>query len=252
MTGRGRGVVFALGALLLGTVLVTALMDLPGSGADRGGYGDLLATIGYEERAAVNSVSAVLFDLRPSDTLGEALALFVASAGLQLVLRGLAGEDRRRLPRVAVAGRRAPVTSDAVRTLALGLVTPLAAFAIFVSLRGHLSVGGGLQGGALASSALATIFLAGRYRAQRRIAPEEHLDHAEAVSIGGYTVVGLAGLVVGGAFLENILPVGVTGALLSSGTIQLLSLLVAIEAAAAVVLVLTEIQEEPLEREGEA
>jgi multicomponent Na+:H+ antiporter subunit B len=69
------------------------------------------------------------------------------------------------------------------------------------------------------------------------------------VSVGGYTVVGLAGLVLGAAFLENVLPVGVTGALLSGGTIQLLSVLVAIEAAAAVVLVIAEIQEEPLDRE---
>jgi multicomponent Na+:H+ antiporter subunit B len=252
MTGGVRGAVFGLGAAALATLLLVASVGDPGTGADPGGYGELLATIGFEERAAVNAVSAVLFDLRPSDTLGEALALFVASAGLQLVLRGLAGEDHRRLPRVAVPGRSAPVTSDATRTVALGLVMPLAAFAVFVSLRGHLSVGGGLQGGALASSALATLFLAGRYRAQQRIAPEERLDHAEAVSIGGYTVVGLAGLVLGSAFLENVLPTGVAGALLSSGTIQVLSVLVAIEAAAAVVLVLAEIQEEPLEREGEA
>jgi multicomponent Na+:H+ antiporter subunit B len=252
MTGRGRGLVFALGAAALATMLLVALVGFPGSGVDPGGYGGLLATIGLEERAAVNAVSAVLFDLRPSDTLGEALALFVASAGLQLVLRGLADEDRRERPRMAVPGRAAPVTSDAVRTVAIGLVMPLAAFAVFVTLRGHLSVGGGLQGGALASSALATLFLAGRYRAQRRIAPEARLDHAEAISVGGYTVVGLAGLVLGGAFLENVFPTGVAGALLSSGTIQLLSVLVAIEAAAAVVLVLAEIQEEPLEREGEA
>jgi multicomponent Na+:H+ antiporter subunit B len=250
MTGHTRVVIFAAGALLLGVTLTLASLGFPGTLQAPGEYGELLAAIGLEERAAVNAVSAVLFDLRPADTLGEALALFVASAGLQLVLRGLAGEERRTLPRTSIPGRTTPVTSDAVRSLALGLVVPLLALAAFVSVQGHLTVGGGLQGGALASSALATLFLAGRYRAQRRIAPEDQLDHLEAFSIGGYVVVGLAGLVLGTAFLENVLPLGATGALLSSGTIQLLSVLVAIEAAAAVVLVLGEIQEEPLEREG--
>jgi multicomponent Na+:H+ antiporter subunit B len=244
-----RSVVLAVGAVAFGGGLLVAFVGLPGLLDAPGVYGDRLASLGLQERSSVNAVAAVLFDLRPSDTLGEALALFVASAGLQLVLRGLEGERHRELPRTSVPGRASPMTSDTVRTVALTLVAPLAAFAVFVSVRGHLSIGGGLQGGAIASSALVTLFLAGRYRAQRRIAPESRLDHWEALSVGGFTVVGLAGLVLGAAFLENVLPVGVTGALLSGGTIQLLSVLVAIEAAAAVVLVIEEIQEEPLHRE---
>jgi multicomponent Na+:H+ antiporter subunit B len=250
MTSSVRIVIFGVGALLLGSMLLVAAVGFPGTLESSGEYGELLARIGFEERAAVNAVAAVLFDLRPSDTLGEALALFVASAGLQLILRGLRGEHHRSLPRTSVPGREVPATSDAVRALALGLVVPLGAFAVFVSVQGHLTIGGGLQGGALASSALATLFLAGRYRAQRRLAPDDRLDHLEAFSVGGYVVVGLAGLVVGAAFLENVLPTGTVGELVSSGTIQLLSVLVAIEAGAAVVLVLSEIQEEPLEREG--
>jgi multicomponent Na+:H+ antiporter subunit B len=252
MTGRPRLLLFLLGATGLAGVLLAAFVGLPGALGAPGEYGDLLATIGLEERGAVNVVSAVLFDLRPSDTLGEALALFVASAGLQLVLRGVVGEQRRPSPRVSVPGRRVVPTSDAVRSLALGLVVPLGALGVFASVRGHLSVGGGLQGGALVSSALATLFLAGRYRAQRRLAPESRLDHLEALSVGGYVVTGLVALALGAAFLENVLPVGVPGALVSTGTIQVLSVLVAIEAAAAVVLLLREIQEEPFEREGGA
>lgn len=250
MSEGARRTSFAAGAALLALVFGVVAVDLPGLVQADGAYGELLAGIAVEERGSLNAVAAVLFDLRPSDTLGEALALFVASAGLQLVLRGLAGERERALPRTSLPGRTVPVTSDAVRTIALTLVLPLVALAVFLSVRGHLSVGGGLQGGAVASSALAALFLAGRYRAQRRIAPEERLDHLEALSVGGYALVGVAGLVVGAAFLENVLPLGAAGALVSSGTIQVLSVLVAIEAAAAVVLVVAEIQEEPLEREG--
>jgi multicomponent Na+:H+ antiporter subunit B len=248
VTASRRLLVFATGALLLASAVGWAGVEL--SGLDRSpGYGCALTTIAVEERGVRNVVAAVLFDLRPSDTLGEALALFVASAGLQLVLRGMVGERRRDVPRPGVPGRSVPATSDAVRVVALGLVFPLVALALFLSLRGHLSIGGGLQGGAVAASALAALFLAGRYGTQRRFATEQRLDHLEALSIGGYVVVGLVGLVVSAAFLENLLPLGVPGELLSTGTIPVLSLLVAIEAAAAAVLIIEEIQEEPLERE---
>lgn len=250
MTAPARVIVFAVGAFLLAGAYVVVAHDLATTQAPAEAYGALLTGLALDERGTRNVVAAVLFDLRPSDTLGEALALFVASAGLQLVLRGMLGEQRRPLPRTSIPGRRVPVTSDAVATITLALVTPIVALAAYLSLRGHLSVGGGLQGGAVASSALAALFLAGRYRAQRRIASEERLDHLEALSVGGYVLVGLLGLVVGAAFFDNVLPLGVPGTLVSSGTIQVLSIIVAIEAGAAVVLVISELQEEPLEREG--
>ncbi|GGI04601.1 hypothetical protein GCM10011354_09910 [Egicoccus halophilus] len=233
---------------MLALAFVVGLVDLaPATSADSD-LAAALVELAVEQRSP-NTVSGVLFDLRATDTLGEALALFAASAGLQLVLRELPGEQRRSEPRSGAPGREAPPTSDAVRAAALALVVPTAVFAVYVTFRGHLGLGGGLQAGALAVTALALVFLAGRYRAQRHFAPDRQLDILEAVSLGGYVVVGLAGLVVAGAFLANVLPLGVLGELVSSGTILALSLLVAIEAGAAVLLIVAEVQEEPLERE---
>ncbi|MFA9445309.1 MnhB domain-containing protein [Egicoccus sp. AB-alg6-2] len=245
---RRRLLVFAAASGVLVIAFLVGLADLaPASSAE----GDLAAALVDRavERRSPNTVSGVLFDLRATDTLGEALALFAASAGLQLVLRELPDERRRRTPRRGAPGRDAPPTSDAVRAAALALVVPTAVFAVYATFRGHLSLGGGLQAGALAVTALALVFLAGRYRAQRHFAPDRQLDLLEAVSLGGYVVVGLAGLVVAGAFLANVLPVGSLGVLVSSGTILALSLLVGIEAGAAVLLIVAEVQEEPLERE---
>jgi multicomponent Na+:H+ antiporter subunit B len=241
--------VFLGAAAVLGVVLVWGVLGLPSGGPADGPYAGTLVELAIEQRSP-NVVSGVLFDLRSSDTLGEALALFAASAGLQMVLRGLPGEQTRSRPRRSAPGRPAPATSDAVRATAMAFVFPTAAYAIYVAFRGHLGIGGGLQAGALAVTALAMVFLAGRYRDQRRFAPDRPLDLGETLSIGGYLVVGLAGLVVGASFLENVFPLGALGDLVSSGTILALSFLVGIEAGAAVLLIVAELQEEPLERVG--
>jgi multicomponent Na+:H+ antiporter subunit B len=244
---RRRLVLFALGASVLTVAAVVATGDLLSATSADSDLAAALVEASIQQRSP-NAVSGVLFDMRATDTLGEALALFAASAGLQLVLRERPEERQRSEPRGSTSGRAVPPTSDAIRAAALALVVPTAVFAIYVTFRGHLSLGGGLQAGGLAVTALALVFLAGRYRAQRRLAPDRYLDVLEAVSLGGYVGVGLVGLAVTGAFLANVLPLGGLGELVSSGSILVLSFLVAIEAAAAVVLVVAEVQEEPLER----
>jgi multicomponent Na+:H+ antiporter subunit B len=243
--------IFAVAALVLGAALGVGVVDLPAGSSADGPYAQALTERSLGQHA-LNVVAGVLFDLRSLDTLGESLALFAAAAGLQLALRELPGEHEQGAPRRAAEDREVPSTSDAVRTVSFALVPPLTALAAVVTLRGHLDVGGGLQGGGLAVAALAMVFLGGHYRSQQRLAPDRHLDAEEAVGVGGYALLGLVGLLVGGALLENVLPSGVPGQLLSGGTIGLLGLLVAIEARAALAVILNEVQEEPFEREGSA
>ncbi len=245
---------FLTAGLVLGAGLVVGIADLPAGSSAEGPYARALTELAVERRA-LNAVAGVLFDLRSLDTLGEALALFAAAAGLQLTLRGLPGEDDddgEVDARRGASDRRIPETSDAVRTLSFALVPALAGLAAIVTLRGHLVPGGGLQGGALALAALAMIFLGGHYRSQQRLAPDTLLEVEEAVGAGGYALVGLVALFVGGALLENVLPLGTPGQLLSAGTVGVLGILVALEARAALGVILTEVQEEPFEREGSA
>jgi multicomponent Na+:H+ antiporter subunit B len=243
-----RTAVFLGSAIVLGASLAHGVLGLPAGGTADGSYAQALNRLAVERRA-LNTVSGVLFDLRALDTLGEALALFAAAAGLQVVLDEHEGEGRAPTPRAGKSDRDAPPTSDAVRTVAIALVPPVAALALIVTLRGHLGVGGGLQGGALGLAALTLVFLAGRYEAQRRLAPDAVLDVEETVGIGGYVALGLLGLGVGGGLLANVFPLGDPGRFFSAGTIAVLSLLIAIEARAALALIISEAQEEPLERE---
>ena len=61
-------------------------------------------------------------------------------------------------------------------------------------------------------------------------------------------LVGLAGLVVGRTFLENVLPLGTAGEMDGAGTIEVLNVIVGIEIAAGFVVLLTAFIEETLRR----
>jgi hypothetical protein len=65
------------------------------------------------------------------------------------------------------------------------------------------------------------------------------LEIAESIGAAAYTAIGLAGLVMGGAFLTNFLPTGSFNDLLSGGTVPLLNGAVGVAVAAAIVLLLS-------------
>jgi len=83
------------------------------------------------------------------------------------------------------------------------------------------------------------LYVAGRYAAIRRAAPPTMLEITESAAAAAFAAVGLAGLVVGGAFLANFLPTGSLGDLLSSGTVAVLNGAVGVAVAAAMVLLLS-------------
>lgn len=247
MRTRTRLVLATLGLVGVGVVLTRGMLAMPDAGRAADAYRTLVVATAVEDVGAANVVSAVLFDLRAVDTLGEALALFAAAAGLQLLLRQLSGDEDEHRARDAASDRREPTTSDAVRVVALGLVGPVVALSIYIAVRGHVTVGAGFQAGALAATALVLIYLAGRYQAMHRVVPEAVLDVGEGVGAGGAAGLGLAGLVVSGALFANLGGPGTFGTLGSAGSMVALSVLIAVEAAAATMLVVTEFQHQTLE-----
>lgn len=247
MNPTTRRVLFALGITGFAIVLARGMLAMPAAGDAADSYRSAVVTAAVEQVGAANAVSAVLFDLRASDTMGEALALFAAAAGLQLLLRQLRGDEHEIGARDAGSDRPEPATTDAVRVVALAFVGPVVFLSLYVALRGHVTVGAGFQGGALAATAVAFIYLAGRYRAMHKVVPERLLDAGEAVGAGGYALVGLAGLALTGALFANLAGASSFGTLWSGGTMVLLSVLVAFEAAAATMLIVTEYQHQTFE-----
>ena len=176
---------------------------------------------------------------------GEEFILFAAVIGVAILLRAQRGETEEP-PDEDAADRRAPGTSNAVRVLGLALVGPVVLFGAYVVAHGHLSPGGGFQGGVVLATGALLVYLSGEYVTLRRVSPEVLLDSAEAAGAGGYVAVGLLGVAAGATFLANVLPLGQPGALLSAGMIPLINLAVGLEVAGGFVLLLSEFLEQTL------
>ena len=128
----------------------------------------------------------------------------------------------------------------------LALVGPVVLFGIYVVAHGHLTPGGGFQGGVVLATGALLVYLSGEYVTLRRVSPETLTDAAESAGAAGYVAVGLLGLAAGATFLENVLPLGQPGQLLSAGTIPVLNLVVGLEVAGGFVLLLYEFLEQTL------
>jgi multicomponent Na+:H+ antiporter subunit B len=224
---------------------VWGLSGLAPTGVYRGPYGLVLNQVAVAERHATNVVAAVTFDYRGVDTMGEEFILFAAVIGVAILLRAMRGEVEHP-PEEEVGGRRVPGTSNAVRVIGLALLGPIVLFGIYVVTHGHLTPGGGFQGGVVLATAALLVYLSGEYVTLRRVRPEAAIDLAESIGAGGYVVVGLFGLVAAGAFLANALPLGQAGTLLSSGAVPLINLAVGLEVAGGFTLLLSEFLEQTL------
>jgi len=153
---------FALGALGLGALLVHGLVDLPSFGNYPGPYGDVIAKVAPKERHMMNTVTAVVFDYRGFDTMGEELLLFGAASAVALLLR----ERREHEVSDVVDG----IDSPAVRGAGAVAAVMLLVIGLNVVAHGFITPGGGFQGGVILAAAFVVVFLSVEYRAYHRIA----------------------------------------------------------------------------------
>ncbi len=222
------------------------LTGLPGFGNYPGPYGFIINQVAVGQTKATAVVSAINFEYRGFDTVGEEFILFVAAAGVSVVLRHLRGErDRSALDEAM--GRDAPPTSDAVRMLALVFTGPAVIMGWYLASHAQTSPSGGFQGGVVLATAFILIYLSGQFLVFKRVSPVAVTDVVEAVGAGGFACIGLSAIFLGLPYLSNVLPLGTTpGAIDSSGTIALISLFVGVEVAAAFVLIVGELLEQTL------
>jgi multicomponent Na+:H+ antiporter subunit B len=115
-----------------------------------------------------------------------------------------------------------------------------------VVVHGHLTPGGGFQGGVVLGTAVHLLYLAGQYPALERVRSVPLYDAGEAVGTAAFVALGLAGTAAGGAFLANVLPFGTFGSLLSAGTVPLLSIAIGIEVGSGVIVLLAAFFEQAL------
>jgi multicomponent Na+:H+ antiporter subunit B len=168
-----------------------------------------------QELGAPNVVTGILLHYRALDTIGEVAVLFMVAAGVGLLLGGgRSGES--------------PVTppSELVRTGAMILAPLISIFAAYIIMNGHISAGGGFQGGAvIACAVLLTVLGRPEY-----VVPVGRLSAIESWAGILFILVGIAGILLAGGFLDSrLLPIGQFGALFSAGTLPILSVLLGIK-----------------------
>ena len=239
-----RNVFLVSGAGLL-AFLVWTFSGLPDFGHYLGPYGDILVRLSIPERQTTAVVSAINFDFRGFDTLGEEFILFAAVVGVASLLRNLRGERDAR-PDDDARGRRVQETSVALSVIGLALVGPTVLVGLYVVLHGHQTPGGGFQGGVILATALLLVYLSDRYVTLRRVGPMALIEFAEALGAASLALLGLAGLLAGGAYLQNTLPLGTAGDLLSAGTIPLGNMAVGLAVTGGFAFMLSEFLEQTL------
>ena len=243
--GQRRWVVLA-GLAGLAACYLWACAGLPGFGHYPGPYGPAILKNAIAQTNATGVVSAVNFDYRGIDTVGEEFILFTAAAGMSVVLRVLRGE-RERPPLDQAMERTAPHTSSAVRIPALLLVGPTVLLGWWLASHAQANPSGGFQGGVILASAFVLVFLSGEFLAFRRFSPADMLDAVEALGAAGFAAIGVTAVAMSLPYLYNYLPLGtIPGAVSSSGTIALISFFVGLEVAAAFVLIVGELLEQTL------
>jgi len=247
VSDRARLTLFGVSLAGLLALLVWGLAGLPDFGDFQGTYGQLLNRVAVPERSTTDVVTAVNFDYRGFDTLGEEFILFAAVVGVASILRTLRGERVRR-PDDDAAGRHVPETSLLVRVTGLGLVAPTILVGIYIVAHGHQTPGGGFQGGVILATALLLIYLSADYMTMRAVGPTWLIELAEGLGAAGFALIGVGGLVFGSAFFENFLGKGTPGELPSAGTIPLSNTAVGLAVTGGFVFMLSEFLQQALTR----
>ena len=162
------------------------------------------------DTGAANIVTAIVVTFRGLDTLGEVTVLFLTAAIVGLVL---AGSQQGRLRREQPAPGELLVTGTRL------LVPLILLLGVYVFVNGHLTPGGGFQGGAILASAILMLLLADPLREFSH----QLISAIESISGLVFVAIGLLGMVYAGGFLDNrILPLGTLGDLISAGAIPVI------------------------------
>jgi multicomponent Na+:H+ antiporter subunit B len=167
--------------------------------------GDAINASAGQQVGAGNIVTAVVLAYRGFDTLLELTILFTAATAGGLVL----GKPRADAPRDPDAGFILRAGADLFFPLLLVV-------GLYIILHGHLTPGGGFQGGPVLAR------------------PGTTLDHhtvslIEGLAGAAFIFIGLLAMVGGKAFLTPLLDKGELGALFSAGTLPLLYLAVGLK-----------------------
>ncbi|MDA3778963.1 MAG: hypothetical protein PF487_01825 [Bacteroidales bacterium] len=173
------------------------------------------------EVGAANLVTSIVVTYRGFDTLGEVVILFLAAAIIGFFLK-LSKEEKD----VNERKENLRATSEILQTAAKILVPIIFLFGAYIFLNGHLTPGGGFQGGAVIASGVVLLLLAN----PNSLINHNMLSFLESISGFSFVTIGILGIFLAGGFLDNsILELGSFGKLISAGAIPLIYIFIGLK-----------------------
>ena len=198
--------------LLVGFLLVFAAKDFPEWGNPQSPASKspvsshFIAETGVDTEVP-NMVTAVLADYRGFDTMFETVVVFIAGMAVLAILKNSVKKGSVRFDHIV------DVEPDLIVTNTVRLIVPvIQIFAFYVLAHGHVSPGGGFQGGVLMGASFILVALSWDLETALARFPMNRCIIVAAAGIILYGGIGLLSMFLGGEFLDyaelaKVLPV---------------------------------------------
>ena len=182
---------------------------------------------GLSDTGAVNIVSGMILDYRAFDTFGESNVLFIAACTVLILMRNDKKKEKNIASAIAEEEKRYEPKSDSILQKVTFFLFPIIViFGIYVILNGHISPGGGFSGGAIIGAAFILYSNAYGFEKTEQFFTEKTYKWVSFSALTFYCLAKSYSFYTGAHHLESGIPLGVPGAILSSGLILPLNICV--------------------------
>ena len=186
---------------------------------------------GLEETGAINIVSGMILDYRAFDTLGESHVLFTALVCVMILL----GKDQKNMQRqyedyyTIQKDQYYEIHKDRIIRLVARVLLPcILLYGIYILLNGQLSPGGGFSGGAVLGAGMIIFAIAFGFETVDRFFTLNVSKRITFLALAFYSFAKGYVFVTGANGIDNMIPKGTPGAILSGGLILPLDIAVGI------------------------
>ena len=186
-------------------------------------------TSGLQETGSINIVTGMILTYRAFDTFGETNVLFIATICVMILLM----LDEKVLEKSKLHNDRMyePKTDVILQTVAKVLCPVIFIFGIYIILNGQLSPGGGFSGGAILGAGMIMYTGAFGFTKMGKFFNEHVYKIAKITALCMYGLIGSYFYLTGANGIENHIPLGIAGHILSGGIILPIDIAVGIEVA---------------------
>lgn len=222
---KGYTVVAIICCVILIGVLLYIVANLPRYGAENPLTVEVVKRYveeGLEETGAINIIAGLILDYRAFDTLGESHVLFTALVCVTILMR----VDQKNMNSIyedfytIKTERYFKTYKDAIlRSVTKVLLPSTLLYGIYILLNGQNSPGGGFSGGTILGSAMIIYAMAYGFNEVDRVLTFRRISVMTFISLAFYSFAKGYVFITGANGLENHIPRGVPGAILSGGLI---------------------------------